>query len=205
MNTENLIYEMLIEDTGKHFLDSGGEAGRNYQRNAGRTIDSFRNEPVERYEQAGGYIERTVSVFHYLNNFGLSIDETCREFNEINTGCRDWDADGDVYGVCKKAWAHLVERHDVRVLRTFNSYNGESDLSQVIQGSHVAIDSEDYMLLQIHGGADVRGGYTNARLFKWDFHDAEYIPEWKSQAEIQDEIESGILEVSKIENFKLNG
>ena len=27
------------------------------------------------------------------------------------------------------------------------------------------IDGEDYVLLQVHGGADVRGGYTDARLF----------------------------------------
>lgn len=204
MNTEKIIYEMLIEDTGKHYLDSGGESNRHHQRNAGKTIDDFRNEPVESYEQRGGYIERTLSIFHYLTKFGLSIDETCEAFNHENSDCRDWEADADIYGVCAKAWTYLNEYHDVRVLRTFNSYNGDSDLSQVIQGSHVAIDSEDYMLLQIHGGADVRGGYTNARLFKWNFNDSDYIPEWKSQAEIQDEINNGLIDTSIIVNYKPN-
>lgn len=34
---DNLICEMLTENTGKHFLDSGGANGRNWQRNQGLT------------------------------------------------------------------------------------------------------------------------------------------------------------------------
>jgi len=31
MKTETVIYKMLTENTGKHFLDSGGEYGRHWQ------------------------------------------------------------------------------------------------------------------------------------------------------------------------------
>ena len=31
--TKQVIYNMMIENTGTHFLDSGGEDGRNWQRN----------------------------------------------------------------------------------------------------------------------------------------------------------------------------
>ena len=36
--TEQVIYEMLTESTGKHFLDSGGATGRHWQQNQIKTI-----------------------------------------------------------------------------------------------------------------------------------------------------------------------
>jgi hypothetical protein len=51
---------------------------------------------------------------------------------------------------------------------TDNSYNHESILSQVIQYC-VYYTGEEYLVaLQIHGGADVRGGYTRPRIFSMD-------------------------------------
>jgi hypothetical protein len=49
----------------------------------------------------------------------------------------------------------------------FNSYNWCSNYSQDIQGQFLTSDGGDlYVLLQIHNGADARGGYTDAKLFK---------------------------------------
>ena len=42
--TKQIIYEMLTENTGTHFLDSGGEDGRNWQRNQKKTLEDFENE-----------------------------------------------------------------------------------------------------------------------------------------------------------------
>ena len=47
-----------------------------------------------------------------------------------------------------------------------NTYNGEDLLSQVIQFTLFRIDFTDYVALQIHGGCDVRGGYTAPRIFE---------------------------------------
>ena len=33
MNTEQIIYNMLVENTGIHFLDSGMGSGRHWQKN----------------------------------------------------------------------------------------------------------------------------------------------------------------------------
>ena len=38
MRTKEIIYGMLIENTGTHFLDSGGAYGRAWERNQGKTI-----------------------------------------------------------------------------------------------------------------------------------------------------------------------
>ena len=54
---------------------------------------------------------------------------------------------------------------------TVNSYNGEDMLSQVIQYVYFTWNREAYVVLQIHGGADVRGGYSTPHVFKIDSDD----------------------------------
>ena len=45
----------------------------------------------------------------------------------------------------------------------------------MLQGTFVKLHGDElYVLLQIHGGADVRGGYTDAKLFKLHEHAEEY-------------------------------
>ena len=36
----------------------------------------------------------------------------------------------------------------------------------MIQGHNLELEGEHYVLIQIHNGADVRGGYTDAKLFR---------------------------------------
>ena len=47
-----------------------------------------------------------------------------------------------------------------------NTYNYENNLSQVLLFRVFVINNEPYVLLQIHGGCDVRGGYTDIKCFK---------------------------------------
>ena len=80
---------------------------------------------------------------------------------------------GECYGVSREAEKFIEYKshiycYDVKVEHTWNTYNGDSFLSQVLQGSYLTINGESYVLFQIHGGADVRGGYTDAKLFKLD-------------------------------------
>lgn len=199
MTTLEKLHEMLTENTGRHFLDSGDHYGRHWQRNQAKTLEDFINEPEETisYQRIGGYFERTVSVFHFLSE--LELCDICEEFNRINEEADEWDNSLDVYGVSWSAWEYLTNFHEVDVERTWNTYNGDSDLSQTLQGATLEIDGEGYFLIQIHGGCDVRGGYTTARLFrakngyKWEpIH--EYLWEFKSQDEIIDDIDCGHLE-----------
>lgn len=159
-----LIYKMLTTSTGKHFLDSGDHYGRHWERNANKTIEDFINEPeatldiTKRGETLDG--EVSISLFHFLDK-SLELDSVCDEFNSIP--CDNWD--GDCYGVSKDGQQFLDDR-EATIKGDYNSYNGESVLSQVIQYTLVNIDGTDYVLLQVHGGCDVRGGYTDAKLFK---------------------------------------
>jgi hypothetical protein len=130
-------------------------------------------------------------VFHFLSQ--LDTDWICEEFNAMP--CMDWDADDEVYGVSKAQWDWLKANHEVKVGYTFNTYNGDSDLSQILQGSWVEIDDEVYLLLQIHGGCDARGGYTNAKLFTTPEEHMihEYLREYKDSHETLDDLIEGYI------------
>jgi hypothetical protein len=191
MKAKEIIYNMLTENTGTHILDSGGAYGRAWQRNEKKTIEDFENEPEEVYTYAKQWNElsRTVSLFHYLSQ--LETDEICDKFNHMH--CDDWDAE-DVYGVSVEQWNWLNTKHgEVRIINTFNTYNWDSDLSQIIQGSWLSIDNETYLLLQIHGGCDARGGYTNAKLFvpvdEGVIH--EYLDDYQDSSTINEYLECG--------------
>lgn len=188
---QKLVYSMLTENTGAHFLDSGFANGRHWQKNAKKSINDFMNEEPEAYYLDRTYkeIERNVSVFHYLSN--LELDHICDKFNRLNKNTKDWD--GDFYGVSSKAQYYLDALIDSsKEARIWNTYNGNSDLSQVLQGVNLRLwndgQYEDYILIQVHNGADVRGGYTDAKLFK--MHDDFYnIFEYKDQYEILEDLE----------------
>lgn len=168
MNVEEIVFDMLRENTGRHMCDSGGAYGRNWERNQSLTIEACKQAPTVTYEHKWGY---TIDVFQYLVN-RLTLDDLCERFNTKCVPASDWDS--DYYGVSRNGerWlkaAGLVPHHEFS--SAFNTYNHESNLSQILQGeflSHQDSSHESYVLLQIHGGCDARGGYTDARLFECD-------------------------------------
>ena len=208
--TEQLVFEMLTENTGTHFLDSGGADGRNWQRNEKLTLGYFRSLPeeiltVDNWTVDGEpryYLERTVPLFQFLAGPGsnLSVDEIADEFNRINEGADNWHSDR-FYGVSSEGEAFLTEKGFDAKEQAFNSYNGESDLSQVIQGEWLKLDGESYLLLQVHGGCDVRGGYTTARLFhcheEWYINEYIQETEWDWYSRLRDYPESVYIQPSE--------
>jgi hypothetical protein len=184
---QKLVYAMLTENTGSSLGDSGGIYGRHHERNVKKTIEDFMSDEAVSYEVSDDdWIERSVSVFHFLSN--LELDKVCDGFNKRNKDAKDWD--GEWHGVSKRA-EKFIGNIGVEPLSTWNTYNGDSDLSQTLQGMNLSVfvDGQfaDYMLVQVHGGCDVRGGYTDAKLFKVcdDFYN---IREWMSQEEAREEL-----------------
>lgn len=159
MSLEKLIFGMLTENTGIALMDSGGENGRAWQRNAGKSLADFQNAPVATLEDEAHV---SVSTFHYLTEqAGLSLDALCDEYNRKKV--KDWES--DIYGVSKagRAW---IDAHGFTVGESWNTYNGEWNGDATLQGTNLERVGSHYILLQVHGGADVRGGYTDAKLFK---------------------------------------
>ena len=178
MTTERLaqtITAMLKENTGKNFLDSGGSTNRHWQRN--QLVEDFSTtEPVtwelDTYNDQTELLV-TLNVYHYLMD--LSLDDRCIAFNSLqDSDGGDWVTNSDFYGMTKSGVDYLAELIVPNSIgRTFNTYNDENILSQTLQGTFIDIDDEKYILLQIHGGADVRGGYTTSKLFNLG---GEYMP-----------------------------
>ncbi len=159
-SVERTIVEMLTENTGIHMLDSSGVSGRAWQRNQNKTLKDFEKEPALSWNADDKYY--TISTYHYLKR-GLDLDALCEEFNSSCVPAEDWNAE-DFYGVSQKG-EDWVKAHGFRIEATFNTYNEDSNLSQILQGTWLTLNDESYLILQIHGGCDARGGYTDARLF----------------------------------------
>ena len=174
MNIENLIASMMTENTGTHFLDSGGASGRNWQRNKGLTADILKEMPSATLEVSiREYSGRphadlcpTVNIFHKLTGGMLELDERCEIFNAMRVP--DWG--NQLYGVSDRGANWLRDQKFTwnGDEAPFNTYNWSANLSQTLCGRFLSHDDGKYVLLQIHGGADVRGGYTDAKLFKLD-------------------------------------
>lgn len=168
---QTLIYSMLTESTGSAICDSGGDDGRHWQRNQKKTIQDFINEPEcslesYHYKDDNWDLTPTISLFHKLTN-SLDLDDLCNEFNSMHV--ENWNS--DYFGVSSEGFEWLENQGFQAIGEAYNSYNGDSALSQVVQGQQLQLYGDDYLLLQIHNGADVRGGYTDAKLFKIDFNE----------------------------------
>lgn len=194
--TAEILREMLAENTGKHFLDSGGTPqydangnyagstqgyGRHYERNSLRDFER-ENAVHLKFEVWHDRLEVEFSfnTYHWLNQ-RLQFDA---EMDTVFHGAylEEVDENGD------KSWMQLMEGfpawlEDQRDEEgneiygqfggiygegepfTANTYNHDNLLDQTLQYTYFSGQNGEYVLLQIHGGADVRGGYTKPRVF----------------------------------------
>jgi hypothetical protein len=94
--TDEVLLAMLTENTGKHFLDSGGAYGRHWQQNQTRNIEE--EEPtLVRFDR--GEIEVTHRLYHWLRTRLESDDEA----NDAFEGPFRQEADPDD----DKSWGDL--------------------------------------------------------------------------------------------------
>jgi len=152
---------MLKENTGTNFLDSGGAYGRNWERNQTRRFDK---EPACEVEVSDNGVMIGYNIYHYLNNF-LEYTPECKRLEA------QFNALADLPENKGESWLAIMETFAAQFTSygTTNSYNYDNILSQVIQYTMFSLTDDEYdvfVLLQIHGGCDVRGGYTKPRIFK---------------------------------------
>lgn len=155
--TDEVLAEMLTENTGKHMLDSGGAYGRHWQRNEGKTVHDFLAEPQVFVNSWGP----AINLFHWLRNkleYNAEIDA------EFHLWCDEPSRKKESWFSCAYEW---VAKEDTAYVPSGNTCNDDCCLlSQGFQCESFQRDGDDYILLLIHGGADVRGGYTKPRVFK---------------------------------------
>ena len=170
MKTETVIYKMLTENTGEHFLDSGGAYGRHWQRNQKKSLNDFRKEKYISYD-SDGYA--TKSLFHHLTE---SVDYLPKETKMLN----DW-IKKDKYDPFKNrnGRGHVIA--DVsdfmkeyffsdKEINCHYTYNEENILSQNFQIIYADIYETDKIALCTHNGCDARGGMSDYKIFKPDWN-----------------------------------
>jgi hypothetical protein len=157
MNTKEKLNEMLKENTGRNVLDSGGAYGRHWERNQER---NFEEEPAVRLEFSEFGIEATHNLYHWLEERLEYDEEMTDKFLKFSM----LPENEDKYWLENmEDFAQVVGDGDVV---TVNTYNGEDALSQTIQYTRFELDGTGYVILQVHGGMDVRGGYSTPAIFQ---------------------------------------
>ena len=186
--TEQVIYEMMVENTGRALGDSGDYYGRHYERNKENGIQTDDEYNIDAWENKDGTIEldATVNIFPFLtkhldksyksDNLQKQLYDYLKENNinplsifEVQDALKEIDiVDEDYYdGEDIEEHIDLLEN----ISEVANTYNGESILSQTLQFITFEYLGNDYVLLQIHGGCDVRGGYTYPQIFEINDYD----------------------------------
>ena len=172
METKQVIYNMLTENTGTHFLDSGGGNGRHWQRNKFKTIDDFNmQEEIKIMDKDSEYPYLIKSLYHHLIGSCEYLEKDNKDFiNWINKNPYNWRDNpegrcaGSMYDV--EEYMSLTYGKDVR---TEYTYNYDNNLSQDIQFMTVGDTYDcDIIALAIHNGADARGGLTDYKIFRID-------------------------------------
>jgi len=174
---ERIAHEMLIENTGAHILDSGGLYGRHWERN--RKINDFRKTPsINVTVWDDGMIDVAINVYHFITKV-LGRDELCERLEKEFYEFAEYK-DGSWFNLMAEFSKKVLRgKYKYRILGYWNTYNFEYNLlSQVLQGITFEVSNElgteHYVILQVHGGCDVRGGYTSPRFFKLTVDEDEF-------------------------------
>jgi hypothetical protein len=170
--TQAVILEMLLENTGISMLDSGGDRGRAWQQNQDAGAISIVEAPAVTF----AYGSPVLSVYHYLTEYlqyapVLDAAYAVWDAEHPNDGWLDTvDSFLDTLGVGHDGGFYESGRF------TLNTYEMEyCYLTQVLQFTKFDLAGTNYLALQIHGGADVRGGYTKPRIFQVDDFEGFFI------------------------------
>jgi hypothetical protein len=151
---------MLRENTGRSILDSGDYYGRHWQRNQGADFEAQQEGNLEFWPEP----LVTLSVYHWLKSrveYNSELDNQYREYCEAQ--------DEALWLRSAESFARSIDGKgiygDDSGPLTVNTYNGEDLLSQTLQYVYWTDEEGAHVLLQIHGGCDVRGGYTDPVAF----------------------------------------
>lgn len=157
--TQKVVAAMMKENTGAHFLDSGGAYGRHWSRNQARDFmrESSATLEIKKYGERAE-ISVSINLFYFLSN-ALEYDaETQNKLDEYS------DENPELYGT--QLLESFIKSVGGRWIGSDNSYNSENMLSQDFQ--YFLWDDKDRYccaFIQVHGGCDILSGYTNPKCF----------------------------------------
>ena len=162
--TQQVVAAMLTEKVSHNMCDSGGINGRAYQQNQKR---SFIDEPQGKLDCSYGSLGLTLSTFHFLTQ-KLSYDAKMQA--KFNRFAKTKDQKDENWFTVVENWVEKLNGtgiYNEGEPIVVNTYNNENLLDQVVQYTYFTLedDNQEYVALMVHGGADVRGGYTAPKIF----------------------------------------
>jgi len=166
--TEALIQDMMVENTGRALGDSGDAYGRNWEKNREKGYPTETEYPIDFYVLENGIeLNPSLNIYPYLTN---TLTRTL-EAEEIEQELYKEVGEENIWGI----WTieDVIKCSDFQCLfdtkteySWINTYNYMGIQSQTLQFLIFEALNTDYVLLQIHGGCDVRGGYTKPRVLE---------------------------------------
>lgn len=177
--TANKLAAIWTENTGTHMLDSGGDSGRQWQRNAGKTVSDFMAQP-DIYLEDGIVNRNTFALCLRALMFDADTERLTNRFRAwVDSMPNDYESDyyynsaGTVDEFIRDE-LEAVEVDDYS-LEIYNSYNGQTLLDSVIIYGFFNYQGVNYLALSKHGGADVRGGYSDFVFFELGCEPLEFL------------------------------
>lgn len=179
---KEVVVGLLKENTGRHMLDSGGAYGRHWERNQNR---DFESEPSVTTEISGdeetGEVKEvmvTYNLYHFLVNFLYLDGDTDFVNEEFMKVAHSEEMEHEAWEDCLNAYIKKVKGKYKYGEYTYNR-GGEVLISQdivyhfvelptepVTEGNATIVNTEDFLVIQIHNGCDARGGFTSPYIFK---------------------------------------
>jgi hypothetical protein len=173
-DSHRVIAALMRESTGAAIMDSGGAYGRAWQINRKSNLEAEPHTILKFRVGKYNEIEYTRSMYHWLCerlDYAPALDAEFLAYSE----CEEFE---DSY------WMEIMESFvaykaelDGETLefdRVINTYNGECNLDGTLQYVMGYANGEEFYLIQHHGGADVRGGYTRPVAFWNNGNYSEY-------------------------------
>ena len=161
---EHILYNMFIEDTGIHMLDSGMSNNRHWQQNQKLKIDDFVNREMVTYNKEYDY--HSLDTFQFLYN-ALNVDSDTDELNKLFDEFINREENKDECYLTNM-YDFVSDLLEMEYDKIDNTYNFNETLTQDFQFGIFEYNNNEYVILQIHNGCDVRGGYTKPYIFKID-------------------------------------
>lgn len=186
---KEVIDKILKEPIAKHFLDSGGAYGYQFERNQTEGYLQGMN-PVEEYTDEDAKertLEITIPVYDLLTYNLVRDEDAVAKEQQIFKRLEILDINPyHIFEVEEVVKDKFTE--GMLPIQYVNTYNYEEYISQTLQFCPFMSDGEYYIILQVHNGCDVRGGYTEPKVFK--VNDIEYF--WLGLTERRCECDCGL-------------
>lgn len=181
-----VIRSQLTENTGRHMLDSGSAYGRHWEENQnsppwekpawtvhdGWVSHNVYNWMEREYDRDPTAVALEIGLYAYGYHGSGSGDSwlTCmKDFAELTAEpyiAMDELQDAGLPRELAEQAAYATVDGSGDPVFSFNTYNGEwHSLSQDLQGVSFGGPYADYAMIQVHGGCDIRGGYTPPRVY----------------------------------------